>query len=53
MIKNAVLVLKLWRENLNVESKKNEKSPACIFMGFPLVKFSADSFNIQGDTELD
>ena len=30
---------------------KNElKTPACIFRAYPLVKFSADSFTIQGDT---
>ena len=30
-----------------------KKTPACIFMGYSLVKFGADNFTIQGDTECD
>ena len=38
---------------LDVESKKRRKKPACIFMGYPLVKFGEDSLTIQRDIERD
>ena len=34
-------------------AKSREKKPACIFVGYRLVKFGADTFPIQGDTECD
>ena len=39
--------------HLGCRIKKMKKTPACIFMGHTLVKFGADSFTIQGDTECD
>ena len=38
---------------LDVELKKWIKTPACIFMGYTLVKFGGDIFTVHWDTECD